>query len=238
MKRFAFAALFAGAVLAPTLPLGAQDTKLQPAGQVQAVNPAVAKLKAASKTTAQNRAGQCGMTIDFEGTLADAAGNPLAGKTLVFDAPGLFHDSKQTDAQGRATRPFAVGDSRKADTYPFTVAFAGDSTHLPSKTSASCLLVRAKTKIVIGNVELVYNEGSNPGPGVPVVAIHLERDADSKKIPGNVKVSINGVLVNTVSEPLTNIMPPGNGPWKFECAFEAINNDSYDPTTATRTLHR
>ena len=89
---------------------------------------------------------------------------------------------------------------------------------------------------MIGDVALVYNEGKNPGPGVAVVAIHLERDYDGKKIPGNVKVKVNGALVNTVSEPLTNIVPPGNGPWNFECSFDG--NDSYLPTAASRTLHR
>ena len=236
MKKIRFAALLAAAVLAPGLPLGAQDPKLQPAGQVQQVNPNVLKIKPASKTTAANRAGLCGQTIDFEGVLTDAAGQPLAGKPLVFDAPGLFHDTKQTDAQGHAKRPYTVGEKQKADGYPFTVSFAGDDGHLASKASATFLLAKAKTRIEIGAVQLVYNEGSNPGPGVPIVSIHLERDYDSKKIPGNVKVKVNGNLVNTVSEPLTNIMPPGNGPWNFECTFDG--NDSYLPTSASQTRHR
>ena len=237
MKRAELAALFAAAaVLAAGLPLAAQDPKLQPAAQAQAVNPGTLKIKPASKTTAANRAGLCGQTIDFEGVLTDAAGQPLAGKSLVFDAPGLFHDTKQTDAQGHAKRPYTVGEKQKADGYPFTVSFAGDDTHLASKASATFLLAKAKTKIKIGSVQLVYNEGSNPGPGVAVVAVHLERDYDSKKIPGNVKVRVNGALVNTVSEPLTNIVPPGNGPWNFECSFDG--DDSYLPTTESQNRHR
>lgn len=49
-------------------------------------------------------------------------------------------------------------------------------------------------------------------------------------------MKVNGALLNTVSEPLTNIVPPGNGPWNFECSFEG--NDSYSPTSASRSLHR
>ena len=83
--------------------------------------------------------------------------------------------------------------------------------HLASKASATFLLAKATTKIVIGDVVLVYNEGKNPGPGVAVVAIHLERDFDGKKIPGNVKVKVNGTLTNTVSEPLTTSRRPATG---------------------------
>lgn len=194
------------------------------------------KVKMSTKVTAPNRAGLCGQTIEFEGVLTDGAGHPLDGKTLVFDAPGLFHDSKRTNAQGSAKRPYTVGDTQKADGYPLSVSFEGDATYAASKASATLDLKKANTKIVIGNVELVYNEGSNPGPGVPVVAIHLERDFDSKKIPGDVLVFINGALVNTVTEPLTNVIPQGIGPWNFECRFKG--NDSYDKSSASRMLHR
>lgn len=238
MKRIEVAALLTfTALLLPGPARGGDETKAQArVASPQVVPQNVAKLKAPTKVAAPNRAGLCGQTIPFEAVLTDAQGQPLAGRSLVFDAPGLFHDSKQTDAQGRAKRPYVVGDRQKADGYPFTVSYAGDGTHLASKASATFLLSPAKTKIEIGNVALVYNEGSNPGPGVAVVAVHLERDYDGKKIPGDVTVKVNGVVVNTVSEPLTNVLPPGNGPWSFECSF--AGSDSYSPTSASRTLHR
>ena len=186
--------------------------------QARVANPQVvsqqsaAKLTIATKIEAPNRAGLCGQTIPFEAVLTDAAGNTLAGKALVFDAHGLFHDTKQTDAQGRAKRPYTVGEKQKADGYPFTVSFAGDNTHLASTASATFLLSQATTKIVIADVALVYNEGKNPGPGVAVVAVHLERDYDGKKIPGNVKVKVNGALVNTVSSRSRTSRRPATGP--------------------------
>jgi hypothetical protein len=240
MKKTAFPRPLVAAITLSLLasPLLGEEPKAQVAQPQVAKQESVLKVKTPTKLSAANRAGLCGQTIEFEGVLTDGAGHPLGGKTLVFDAPGLFHDSKETDAQGHAKRPYVVGDYRKADGYPFSVSFGGDATYAGSKASATFLLAKSKTKIVIGDVSLVYNEGKNPGPGVPVVAIHLERDYDGKKISGNVEVRINGALVNTVSEPLTNIVPPGNGPWNFVCSFDATTSDSYSSTSASRTLHR
>jgi hypothetical protein len=183
-----------------------------------------------TKLTAPNQTGICGQAVQFEGALMETATHgPLGGRTLVFYAASLFNASVPTDPQGRATYLFTVGDHQKAGDYPFSVSFGGtggDQGLQPSKASATFVVKKAPTRISI----------SDFGQGAPGIAIGLIREHDQRRISGHVAVTVNGAPFKTVSKPLTNITPPGAGPWTIACQF--VGDDSYLPSSASKTVHR
>ncbi len=227
-----FAAALAASLLASTAAHTARaDLKVDPS--------TLRKLEAPSKLTAERRAGTPGDQVALEAVLRDAAGQPLAGRAVAFESPGLFNGSGQTDALGKAVYGVRIPDGTKGNvTYRFTAAFAGDATHGASKASQALWVVKGLTKITISDLQLVYNEGKNKGPGVPIVTVHVVRALDGKPIPSaSIDVVINGAPAVQAYEPHgTNLSLPGNGPWTLDC--QSHETDSYQSAHAARTLTR
>jgi hypothetical protein len=195
-------------------------------------------MKTISELKLKNLGGVPGEKVELKATLtAKVGGSPLSGRQVSFEIGGHGSiGSAATDAQGLAKRSFTIPDNWKQESRQIKAAFAGDTSTLSASDTATMLVVKAITEIQISDILPVYNEGSNPGPGVPVFNLHLVRKHDGKRLPGTMKVTVDGAFYKNVNEPLTTLMPPPGNPTPWNVYAQFDGDDSNMSTSASKTL--
>lgn len=86
--------------------------------------------KGSAKLTVPTVYGSAGSPVTLIGKITNAAGVPLPGVTLAFAVGGVSAGSALTDATGTAKLIYAIPSGTAIGSYPTTVTFAGDASHL------------------------------------------------------------------------------------------------------------
>jgi hypothetical protein len=234
----ATAALLVAAVSGLAGPPATPRTQTGPAVIAQ---PALTKLF--SKLEVTNASGTPGDTRTLEATLTSAGGGaPIAGKKVLFriegkdgtSVPGgkLNAGSGVSDASGKVKAAFALPELAQGN-YALRATFAGDSGAVGSEGEGNLLLVKAKTRIELS--ELNWSGYKNePGRPSGSFTIYVKRLTDSRGITRTVTVNVNGQewrqLVDASGQPIPF---PGHSPWQVHVQFEG--DDAYMASAAQRT---
>ncbi|HPC82439.1 MAG TPA: Ig-like domain-containing protein [Thermoanaerobaculaceae bacterium] len=218
-----------------------------PATPRTAVRPGVATqaplAKLFSKLEVKDASGPPGETRSLEATLTSSEGaSPLAGKKIHFCVAGesgttvpdgtLNAGSGVTDAAGKVKVSFALPELPQGN-YVVHASFAGDSGAVGCEGEGNLLLVKAKTRVELS--ELNWSGYKNEqGPPSGSFTIYVKRLTDNKGIRKSVTVKVNGETWKQLIDASGQSIPlPGKSPWNVHVQFEG--DEAHIASAAQRT---
>ena len=160
-----------------------------------------AKVKALSALTMKNVGTVPGEKRTYEAVLKTRSSEaPLANKKVKFRITpkngsvvpngSITMGEDTTDAQGRARLEFSMPELAQAN-YTLEASFAGDDEATSDKVEANLLVIKATTKIELGN--LIWGTYKNePGTPYGTIGIRVIRTSDNQALSKPVKISVNG----------------------------------------------
>jgi len=240
------------AVVIPAL-LGSEVVRAAPvsgAPPIQVQPPPAKKVNRTTELTAQNVVGVPGETKTFEASLK-AGEQPVAGKSVVFEiewrrsADGRnwkeVYGSAKTDMNGKASAPIVLPGLNQG-TYVVYASFAGDDDARASKAQASLSMLKAVSKVELGDMTWGFVAGS-PGGTRPSITVLVTRTSDGMSVTNGKDSTIT---INGQSQPLSSAAPyrkpgvdtyvvllPIAEQWIVNVQFDG--NGSSTPSAAMRT---
>lgn len=123
-----------------------------------------------------------GKPIVLSALLQQAPGNPLFKKAIDFDFDGSSIGTATTGLAGKAAVTFSrVLSLERFKDYPIALSFAGDALYLTSQATATLVIDKANTQIIVRNAT------GKPGNTVALIGL-LRRLTDNAPVP-NVSLS-------------------------------------------------
>lgn len=189
------------------------------------------KVKALSELTMKNVGTVPGEKRTYEAVLKTKSSNaPLPNKKVKFRITpkngsvvpngSITMGEDTTDAQGRARLEFALPELAQAN-YTLEASFAGDDEATSDKVEANLLVVKATTKVELG--DLIWGTYKNePGAPYGTIGISLVRTSDSQSLSKPLKISVNGktwTLQGTAYHQIA-LQPMNAQSWNVKVWFE------------------
>jgi hypothetical protein len=242
----AIVAVLPGLLLSPTSNAAPSAQPAPPTPSVQA-RPQI-KVKALSELTMKNVGTVPGEKRTYEAVLKTKAGDPLANRKVSFrieskngsNVPngGIVIGEDNTDAQGKAKVDFSLPELAQGN-YALKASFAGDDEYAGDKVESNLLVVKAITKIELSN--LMWGTYKNePGAPYGTIGINLIRQSDSKSLPKQMTITVNGktstLYAGSSGYHQMVLMPMDAKTWNVKVQFEG--DDYAMASSAERTYTR
>lgn len=203
-------------------------------------------IKTLTELTMKNVGTVPGEKRTYEATLKAKDGTPLANKKVVFRITGkngsqvpngtILVGDDMTDAQGKAKVDFALPELAQAN-YALKASFAGDDNTFGSNAESNLLVVKAVTKIELG--DLIWGTYKNePGPPYGSIGIKLVRTSDGSSLSKPLKITVNGntwTLQGNVYHQIA-LQPSNASSWNVKVQFDG--DDYAIASGAERTYKR